>query len=205
MRHKVTRELSAQHAEAMSTVRREAAAAAVSQAAAATAREAAAMDIARVSAAAWEVAVAREAVVAREAATAREAVQATATAARAWAEVETFDVQACNLRFMALRQFIELARRGAGKPKPWRLTLRRASLVNDPIPLPLPLPLPLYPYPYRFITLYHPDAYPHPYPYTLTLTLTLGERPARRVWQEEGRCRGAHAHARQLRRPLRRD
>ena len=89
------------------------------------------MDIASVSAAAWEVVVARGAVVAREAATARGAVQATATAARAWAEVETFDVQACNFRFMALRQFIELARRGAGKPKPWRLTLRRASLVND--------------------------------------------------------------------------
>ena len=34
-------------------------------------------------------------------------------------------------RFMALRQFIELTRRGAGKPKPWRLTLRRASLVSD--------------------------------------------------------------------------
>jgi len=93
--HKVTRELSSQHAEAMEALRREAAAVA------AAAKEAAA----------------------REA----EVVTTTTTAA----EAGTFDEQACNLRFMALRQFIELTRRGAGKPKPWRLTLRRASLVSD--------------------------------------------------------------------------
>ena len=123
MRHKVTRELSALHMEAMAAVRCEAAAACHAAAATAVAaREAAALDIARVSAAALEAT--REAVAAREAAVAREAV-------RARAEAETFDVEACELRFMALRQFIELARRGAGKPKPWRLTLRRASLVND--------------------------------------------------------------------------
>jgi hypothetical protein len=130
MRHKVTRELSAQHTEAVSAVRREAAAAAACQAAAAAAREAAAMDIARVSAAAWEAAVARE-VVAREAAAEREEAAATAAARARLKTPEAFDVQACNLRFMALRQFVELARRGAGKPKPWRITLRRAFLVND--------------------------------------------------------------------------
>ena len=125
MRHKVTRELSAQHTEAVSAVRREAAAAAACQAAAAAAREAAAMDIARVSAAAWEAAVAREA------AAEREEAAATAAARARLKTPEAFDVQACNLRFMALHQFVELARRGAGKPKPWRITLRRAFLVND--------------------------------------------------------------------------
>ena len=138
MRHKVTRELSALHMEAMAAVRREAAAACHAAAATAVAaREAAALDIARVSAAALEAT--REAVAAREAAVAREAV-------RARAEAETFDVEACELRFMALRQFIELARRGAGKPKPWRITLRRASLVSDsnsnPSPDPDPNPNP---------------------------------------------------------------
>ena len=131
MRHKVTRELSAQHTEAVSAVRREAAAAAACQAAAAAAREAAAMDIARVSAAAWEAAVAREVVAAREAAAEREEAAATAAARARLKTPEAFDVQACNLRFMALHQFVELARRGAGKPKPWRITLRRAFLVND--------------------------------------------------------------------------
>ena len=143
MRHKVTRELSALHMEAMAAVRCEAAAACHAAAATAVAaREAAALDIARVSAAALEAT--REAVAAREAAVAREA--AAATAVRARAEAETFDVEACELRFMALRQFIELARRGAGKPKPWRITLRRASLVSDsnsnPSPDPDPNPNP---------------------------------------------------------------
>lgn len=75
MRHKVTRELSALHMEAMAAVRREAAAACHAAAATAeAAREAAAVDIARVSAAALEAT--REAVAVREAAVAREAAAA---------------------------------------------------------------------------------------------------------------------------------